>query len=75
LLLGEPASLHPSVPLSGCGLYFYLEEFSGLRSYSGSPVVSAAEGGEIFIERSTRDVYGAFSSDFDSPEQVSSLSS
>jgi hypothetical protein len=36
LLLGEPASLHPSVPLSGCGLYFYLEEFSGLRSIGTS---------------------------------------
>ena len=32
LLLSEPASLHPSVPLRGCGLYLYLEEFSGLRS-------------------------------------------
>src|SRR5262249_16892176 len=32
LLLTDPASLHPSVPLRGCGLYLYLEEFSGLRS-------------------------------------------
>src|SRR5262249_26622823 len=32
LLLGEPASLHPSAPLRGCGLYSYLEEFPGLRS-------------------------------------------
>src|SRR3954467_11665487 len=32
LLLSEPASLHPSVSLSGRGLYLYLEEFQGLRS-------------------------------------------
>jgi len=34
LLLSEPASLHPSVPLRGCGPYLYLEEFPGLRSRS-----------------------------------------
>jgi hypothetical protein len=32
LLLGEPASLYPSVPPQGRGLYSNLEEFSGLRS-------------------------------------------
>src|SRR6185369_3850505 len=32
LLLTEPASLHPSVSLSGRGLYLYLEEFPGLTS-------------------------------------------
>jgi hypothetical protein len=38
--------------------------------YSGSELVCAAEGGEIHIERSIKDVCGAFSFDFDAPEQV-----
>src|SRR5579863_4430944 len=32
LFFREPASLHPSVPPQGRGLYFRLVEFSGLRS-------------------------------------------
>jgi cyclic beta-1,2-glucan synthetase len=37
LLLGEPASLHPSVSPQGRGLYSNLEEFSGLRSEPIAP--------------------------------------
>ena len=45
LLLSEPASFHPSVPLRGCGLYLYLEEFPGLRSpirKSEAPIAAGA---------------------------------
>jgi hypothetical protein len=44
------------------------------RIYSGSQLVSANVNSEISIERSTKDVYSAFSFDFDSPEQSEATS-
>ncbi len=46
--------------------------FSGTRGqiFTGSDFISRRDAGEIYIERSARNVYDAFSLDFDDPEQV-----